>query len=210
MGLGGGGKNASNKAAEEERKREEQRQSRIRAGTSRINDTFDSQFTDEFFTGREDAYISYALPQLDQQHEKAQEDLAFALARGGTANSSVRAQKEAELAELYDVQNRQVADTAAAQANETRTAVEDARGDLIRTLNATGDATAASNQALARAQALSQPQAYSPLEQLFVDFTAELGTQAALERASSYEGSPIRPRYSTGLFSVNPGSVSNV
>ncbi|MBG6227116.1 hypothetical protein IWQ55_000308 [Labrenzia sp. EL_208] len=206
----GGGKNASSKAADEERRREQERQERIRSGTASVNSTFDGQFTDDFFTGREDAYVDYASPQLDQQHQSAQQDLAFALARGGTANSSVRAQKEAELAELYDVQKRQISDNAAAQANETRTAVEDARGDLIRTLNATGDATAASNQALARAQALSQPEAYSPLEQLFVDFTAGLGTQAALERASSYEGSPVKPRYSTGLFGTRAGAVSNV
>jgi hypothetical protein len=74
-------------------------------------------------------------------------------------------------------------------------------------LNATGDAQGAATSAVARSAALSQPAAYSPLSNLFADFTGALGTQAAAERAYAYGGGP-RPTVSTGLFAPRKGAVA--
>ncbi len=164
-------------------------------------------FDDAYFDGRRQAYIDYANPQLEQQYADAQKQLTFALTRGGLLDSSVRAEKTGELQKLYDVNKQKIADEALSHATQARNSVEDARSNLIATLNATGDAEGAANQAITRASALSQPAAYSPLSQLFADFTSGLGTQAALERANYYSGGQTGARYSTGLFSPNNNSV---
>lgn len=156
-------------------------------------------FTPDFFKGRRDAYTSFATPQLEDQYGKTQKELIFSLDRGGNLDSSARAEKSADLMKLYDIQKQSVADKALAYENQTRNSVEDARSNLIATLNATGDAEGAAKSALARADILSAPTEYSPLGQLFTDFTNTLGIQAAQERSFAAGGS--KPTYNTGLFS---------
>lgn len=194
MGFGKGGSNE----AEQARLDENQRQKRIRGGTHRVNSLFDSQFSDSFFEGRRNAFMDYASPQLEQQYQDAGKQLTFALDRSGQLDGSVRGQKLGELQRMYDLNKQKVADDALAHSAQARNAVEDARGNLITTLNATGDAEGAANSAITRASALSQPAAYSPLGQLFADFTNSLGIQAAQER--SYAAGGPAPRYNTGLF----------
>ncbi|GLO68643.1 hypothetical protein MACH17_01600 [Phaeobacter inhibens] len=99
---------------------------------------------------------------------------------------SARAQKTSELSKLYDLESQNLADKALEHENKSRTNVENARADLVSTLNATGDASGAANSAIARSAALSQPAAYSPLADLFTSYTSALGTSAAAERARSY------------------------
>lgn len=192
----GGGKEAAAARAEEQ-----QRQARIREGTQRINGIFDNQFTDDYYGNTRQSYLDYANPQLEDQYAKAQKELTFALTRAGLTDSSVRGQKVAELQKEYDLNKQKVADEALSYGTKMRTNVEDARGNLVSMLNATGDAEAAANQAVNRAQVLSEPAAFSPLSQLFTNFTQGLGTQAALERANYYSGGAIKPTYNTGLFS---------
>lgn len=155
-------------------------------------------FNDDFYAGRRQAYLDYATPQLEDQYGNAQKQLVFSLDRGGNLDSTARAEKMSELQKLYDIQKQQVADKALSSETQARNAVEDARSNLISMLNVTGDAEGAASQALARSEALSAPAEYSPLNQLFVDFTNGLGTQAAQERAFN-AGGPA-PRYNTGLF----------
>jgi hypothetical protein len=154
-------------------------------------------FDDAFYQKRRQAYIDYAKPQLDDQYGDAQKQLTFALARTGNLDSSVRGQKAADLQKQYDLNQQQIADQALASETDARNAVEDARANLIATLNATGDAEGAANSALARAAALSQPAAFSPLSSLFADFTSALGTKAAADRAEYYGG------YSPGSNGAN-------
>lgn len=155
-------------------------------------------FDDNFFAGRRQAYMDYATPQLEDQYGNAQKQLIFSLDRGGNLDSTARADKMSELQKLYDIQKQQVADKALSSETQARNSVEDARSNLISMLNVTGDAEGAASSALARSEALSAPAEYSPLSQLFVDFTNGLGTQAAQERAFN-AGGPA-PRYNTGLF----------
>jgi hypothetical protein len=156
-------------------------------------------FTNDFFKGRRDAYTSYATPQLEDQYGKTQKELIFSLDRSGNLDSSARGEKVADLQKLYDIQKQGVADKALSYENQSRNSVEDARANLIATLNATGDAEGAAKSALARADILSAPTEYSPLGQLFTDFTSGLGIQAAQER--SFAAGGPKPTYNTGLFS---------
>lgn len=162
-------------------------------------------FNDDFFDARKQAYLDYADPQLQDQYNDANRQLTFSLARSGLLDSSARGEKLGDLQKLYDSQKQAIADKALSYETSARNSVEDARANLIQTLNATGDAEGAANSALARSQALSQPDAYSPLGQLFTDFTNGLGIQAAQER--SYAAGGAKPLYNTGLFS-NAGRVS--
>lgn len=159
-------------------------------------------FTDDFYNGLKQSYLDYADPQLEDQYGVANKQLTFSLARSGNLDSSARAEKQSELQKLYDTQKRAVADKALGYETSSRNSVEDARANLISTLNATGDQQGAVNSALARSSALSRPPAYDPLGPLFVDFTNGLGMQAAQERSQA-AGGPAS-RYNIGLYN-NPG-----
>lgn len=198
---GGGGE------AKKARQDEQARQDKIRTGTGRVNSIFDSQFNDDYFKGQQQKFLDYANPQLEDQYGEAQKQLTFALTRGGLLDSSVRGEKAGELQKKYDLNKQQIADEALAQSGKARNSIEDARSGLLSALNASGDAEGAANEALTRASALSQPAAYSPLAQLFGDFTAGLGTQAALEKANYYSGGQTGVRYPTGLFAPNTNAV---
>lgn len=203
--MGGGGKGGSG-AADAARAEEAARQASIREGTNKINTLFDSQFTDDFYNRRQQAYLDYATPQLQDQFDKARQALTYALDRAGTADSSIRASREAELQKLYDTNTRSLADTALNYGNEARNNVESARSSLISQLNASADQNGAINSATARAAALSAPQGYSPLGQMFSAFTSALGQQAANEQIASLTGTPSY--YNTGLFSAKKNAVT--
>lgn len=162
-------------------------------------------FGGNFFDDRAKAFVDYATPQLESQRGDAAKDLIFALTRSGNLDSSSRATKEGELQKLYDIQRQNVVDQGQAYANTARTNVEDARSDLIKTLNATGDAQGAASGAINRAAALSQPDKFDPLSQLFADFTATLGSQYALERSEA-NAQKDYARHNLGLF--KPGRTT--
>lgn len=166
-----------------------------------------SGFDDAFYNARQQSYLDYANPQLQDQYANAQKQLTFALARQGNLDSSARGEKTAELQKLYDINAQKIADDALGYKTSAKTGVEDARANLITTLNATGDANAAAQQAIARSSTLSQPAAFSPLSQVFADFTNALGVQAAQERAAAMSGGSYTPTYNAGLFG-NTGRVT--
>lgn len=195
------GKKSGGNEAKLARQDEQARQERIRTGTERVNGIFDNQFTPEFFDKRRDAYTSYAMPQLQDQYGQAQKELTFALARNGTLNSSVRGQQAGELQKRFDLNGQQIADQAVSSAGEARTATEDARGGLIASLNATGDAQQAASGALARSSALSQPAAFNPLSNLFADLTSAYGQRVEADNFNRYAGG-------AGLFTPSRSSVA--
>lgn len=204
-----GGKSASKRASRDAaaaRADEQARQDRIRQGTSRIGAIFDSQFNDEFFDGQRDNYINYAMPQVEQQAADAGKDLLFAMDRAGQTEGSARADLSGELERRAGLQRQKVQDDALSFSTQARGNVEGSRNDLVAMLNATGDAEGAANSAIARATALSQPPSYSPVANLFADFTGALGTQAAAERAYAFGGP--RPTYNTGMFAPRTGAVT--
>lgn len=191
------------------RDQEAARQEQIRSGTARISDLFSSQFNPAYFDKQRDNYVNYAKPQLDDQHKQAQKQLTFALDRRGALDSSSRASLAAELEKKRALAEADIKGKAEDYRTNAMANVEGARGNLIQTLNATGDVEGAVNSANARAQVLSQVPGYSPLSALFADFTAGLGQQAAAERAFAYGAGP-KPTFSTGLFGTPKRSVVNV
>lgn len=198
---------AARRQAEEDRKREAARQMAVRDGTQRVDDIFGSQFNDDFYGKRRQAFLDYANPQLESQYGDARKALTYSLARAGTLDSSIRADKFGELQRLYDQNRQQVGDQALSYENDARSNVEGARSGLISTLNSTYDTEGVANSALTRAQALSAPAQFSPLSQLFSSFTSGLGQQAAQERAEAASGNTYKAAYNTGLFAPNRAAV---
>jgi len=196
------GKGSSNKAADQAKWDEVARQNKIRNGTNAINSTF-NQFNDDFYNNRGSAYTTYALPQLEDQYTDAQKQLTYALARSGQLESSERGTKEAELQKLYDTHKRDVQDKAQQYSSTARANVEDARSNLVSTLNATGDAEGAASSSIDRANVLSQGDTYSPLTNLFTDFINGIGRQYAAEKSASASGQTYTPLYSAGLNGSN-------
>ena len=195
-----GGDDAAAREAAQARADEAARQQKIRTGTTRIEDIFKTNFTDAFYKGQRDAFSNYATPQLETQLADARKQLTFALDRSRLLDSSVRADKTANLEREAGTQRQAIADQALGYSNTTKSNVEGAKGDLINTLNATGNAEGAANNAISRASVLSQPQPFSPLSNLFANFTSGLGTQAAAERAQYYSNGVIKAPFNTGLF----------
>lgn len=203
---GGSDGSAEVKAA---RSDEQARQERIRKGTKSISDMFDGQFTPAYFEKQAANYRNYAMPQLQDQHKDAAKQLVFALDRRGALDSSSRASQEAELERKRALEETAIKDRARDYSTTARANIEGARGDLISTLNATGDAEGAVRSANARAQVLSAVPGYSPLASMFDSFTAGLGMQAAAEKAFSYGGGPKPALGVTGLFGTPRGAVDN-
>ena len=174
--------------------------------TSRNQTT--GQFGEDFFDQRQQSYLDYATPQINNQYSDAQKELTYALARSGKLASSSRADLASELQRQFDLQTQKAADDALNYRTQAQTSVEDARANLITTLNATGDADQAASSALARAQALSQPAAYSPLTDLFSSYVDALGSYTAAERARAYGWGGNATNSSPTYYGSNSGSVS--
>lgn len=168
MGGGDGGAAAARAA-------EEQRQANARAAIERVNSAFGG-FNDAFFTGREAAYRDYAAPQLDDQYGRARESLFHALQRSGLANSSVAAQRLADLERDYGLQKQSLVDQARSYGQQARADVEGARASLISQAQSTADASLAGTQAMSEAQRLSAAPAFNPLGQIFANVAAGIGT----------------------------------
>lgn len=167
IGSRGGGDNgaAATRAAEEAR------QARIADGMKRIGDVF-SQFNDEYFGKRSQAYLDYATPQLDDQYTDAKKQVVYALDRKGQLNSSTGAETFAKLQKQYDTEGLAIKSRASDLATQARGDVERNRADVVAQLQGTADPTAAANAALARAGLLTAQPSFSPIANVFANLTA--------------------------------------
>lgn len=146
---------------------EVKRQGEITKGTKSINDNF-AQFNDAFYTGRKADYLGYYQPQLDDQFGDATKNLTFNLARNGTLKSTMAADETAKLTKKYDLQKGSLVSNAEADGAALKSGIGQQKTSLISQLNATGDATAASDAALGRTQELFNTRpAFNPLGDLF-------------------------------------------
>jgi len=181
MCLGNDGSDQAAADAAEARRREAERAARIRAGASNINNAF-AKYDDGFFDNRRQSYLDFANPQLDDQFKDATRELTLALARSGILNSSAKSRRFGDLQTSYDNQSRAVSDKANEYVNNTRSAIELAKSDLLSQNQAMADPALAANLAANRATTATAMPAYSPLNQVFASVTEGIATQADLER----------------------------
>jgi hypothetical protein len=96
------------------------------------------------------------MPEVDRQAGQQRKDLIYALARTGNLDSSAAIDKAAELIQGGQQGSASASPTKGSnQANTLRNQVENTRGNVVAELNATGDASAASNSGAAR---VAEPQ----------------------------------------------------
>lgn len=177
MGDGGAG-NEARRA----RREEEARQQRISQGTQRIRgsfaDTFNTKYYSDLMQKMKDAY----LPGVNDQYQKAYQQLQGALMRSGLGESSVAAAKEKESTKAYNDALTQVDQRGIQAQNQRKLDIDSTQNQVIGQLTNTADSAAAQAATQAALTRESSPQAIPPLGQIFQDFTAGLQTQAELER----------------------------
>lgn len=154
--------NSAKRAAEEQAQREATRRANILKGTTSIDQAL-APFNDDYFAGRQKAYVDNSLPALNTQFADAQKQLIYALSRGGLLQSSEAANRQRQLNEERARYERDINNGAAAFANQGRSDLENTRTSLISQLNATEDPTSAATAAAAKAQLLSAPPTFDAL-----------------------------------------------
>lgn len=154
--------NSAQIAAQQQAEREAARRAAIMKGTQSI-DTALAPFDDQYFAGRQQAYVANAMPTLDQQYADAQKQLVYALSRGGLLNSSEAANRQRQLTEERARYQRDVENAAANFANQGRTDLENTRSNLLSQLTATEDPSAAATAAANKAALLSAPPTFDAL-----------------------------------------------
>ena len=202
----GGGGGASERYANEQRAAEQQRQARIRSGMSAIDSQF-AGFDDNFYNDRSQAYLDFALPQVEQQYQKANRGLVYALARQGIGQSSEGNTRFGDLLQNQMLANQQAVDKSRQVESEARKSVEDTRSGLIADLYATADPAAAAKNATARAAYLATPQGFSPIGQLFANVLDGLNTYQAYKQDAQDYNSALN---AFGLSNMPSSSGRNV
>lgn len=173
MGFGGGG---SQKAAKSAAKAEKNRQAQITAGTQKVNDIF-SQFTPDYYATRATDYNNWAMPQVEDQYKKAQEQLKFALARQyGSTNTSEAAKRQAQLGEDYGLAKTNQTEQGLALSNRAKAEMENSRSQVLQELSASADPGSAASSALAQSDLATHVDPYTPLGELFANVTEGLAS----------------------------------
>lgn len=161
--------------ADEMRRQEAERQARITAGTTKVNDTF-AQFGDDYYGGVSKAFLDYHTPLVDEQYQAALRGLP---AQFGSTASSEYNRALGELTRDYERQKVTMQDSAKSFADQQRQSIENARSTLLSQVQAGAGVEAAGTMATQQAAAVARPPAYSPIGDLFQKYTA-LGANYAL------------------------------
>jgi hypothetical protein len=200
---GGGGDDFLREEYARQKAEEEARQGRITAGKSAIDSAF-AGYDDDFYAGQAQNYMDYANPQIEDQYTDAMRSLTRALARNGTSQSSMAAERRAKIErQLADAQT-DAARQGQSFANDTRQSLASVKNNLVSQNQSLADPTLISNMAANQSVAASQLPTYNPVAQIFADATSGLATQSQLEARG-------KNRYNMAeLFSLDGGSARNV
>src|SRR6185503_16128819 len=96
-----------------------------------VMNVFGANFTPDFYDKRRQAYLTYAKPQLLDQYADARKALIYSLDRSGNLASTARTTQEAQLAKLYDQNNRSISDQALGYENDAKNNVTTAESNLL-------------------------------------------------------------------------------
>lgn len=177
---GGGGDDFLREEYERQRAEEEARQARIQQGKQEIDAAF-AGYDDNFYANQATNYLDYATPQIEDQYTNAMRDLTRALSRSGLSQSSIAAERRANVEKkLADAQS-EAARQGESYANDVRTSLASVKNNLISQNNALADPTLIANMAASQSSAASQVPNYSPVANIFANVAEGLATQQQLE-----------------------------
>lgn len=156
---------------------EANRQASITQGQGDIDKAF-SGFTPDFYNAQSQAYTDYAQPQLDRQWTDAQQQLHYALDRGGIYDSSAASKAESDAQYTHDQAEQALQTQAQQTSQDTQTKVAQARASLSGQLNADANAGEASSGAAAQSALLGLKPSFSPIGNMFQNVTGDLSLYA--------------------------------
>lgn len=164
------------------RQREEERQGRITTGMADLDTQFGA-FDDSFYDQRKDSFLGYYTPQIDDKFSDAKDQLTYALARAGTSNSTMAGDQLGKLLKAYSSEQAGILSQADADGANVKSRIGAEKSSLTAQLNATGDASRVSNDALGRTQQLfAETPVYSPLGDIFGGVANGIGNYAQAQR----------------------------
>lgn len=153
----------------------------MREGSAKIDSAF-SKFDDPYYEGVGKAYQDYYNPQLDRQYQTARDQVTYGLANSGGLDSSAGAKKFGDLTADYGIQKQQIADRAIGAQQDLKGNVERNRSELVQQLETGSGVESTGATALARAGSLSAPAQFSPLGDLFAQYTGNVAQSVALQK----------------------------
>lgn len=155
-------------------------------------------------TARRRAQERFYLPQLDEQHAEAKDELAYALTRAGLGVSTTANEKASKLAEGFNRERTGIMADIDADIAGARGDYEQQRQQIEAQLRASGDATVATDTALRGLSTFAQdtPE-LRPLENALLGLTQGIGSAK-----SAYDVASIRQRAQGGT--VNRDLSRNV
>lgn len=131
----------------------------------------------------------YYRPQLRDQHDDAEDQLKYGLARAGMSASSQGAEDYADLTNTFDLRRNEMLSEIDSQVQGRRAEFERTRGALEDMLMQTGDASRMANEATTQIDQLyrKQPEV-NPLGDMFVNAVSTYGQYGAGRRAGRVAG----------------------
>lgn len=199
MCFGGGGGDGG--AAAQQAKldaQERQRQEDIKTGQASIDTAF-SQFDPAYYDKYKTDYTGYYTPQIADQYGIAKDKLAATLAGRGTLDSTVGANKFAQLDKTRADSEADIGNQAADAANGLKKQVADTKSNLYSINQSAADPAGVSAQAIGQASAISAPKALSPLGQVFASVLQPIGVY---NKADATSMSPQLPWNKNAGFSA--------
>lgn len=181
------------------RRQEKERRETIRGGIGGIDSAF-AGFGPDFYKARGKSFVDFYLPQLEAQAKNARADAVFDLGRSGLLDSSVGAKRFSDVQGAYDEGRKGVLEGGRRYEQQVRQDIENQRSALARDVVVSGGLLSGSQGAELAAQTATLPPAFSPLADLFGNFSKGAVTNALLT-SSGYAGNPF---YNAAL-SLFPG-----
>lgn len=144
-----------------------------------INQAF-AGFTPQWYQGVSNAYTNWALPQLQQQYQNANNQLGYKLASQGLTNSSAADQARNALSASMQQGQNTIGNQATTQAQQLQQQVGQEKSNLIGQAQTATNPSSIATQALTTASGFQQPSSFAPIGNLFSQFGQEyLANQTA-------------------------------
>lgn len=182
----GGQSDTMARAAEQSRIDEDQRQQRIAAASQKVNELF-APYGDDYYNKVSQDYEAYYAPELDRQYGQTKGKLIADLSSRGVLDSSIAGKEQGDLARLYGDNQRTIKSQAQDYGRNWRNTVEGNRSNLLSLAESGAPLETVGNAFSNLEGFMTEPPEYSPLGDLFSQYSGNL-TNAALVREARQSG----------------------
>lgn len=181
---------------------EQQQQAALNAGGQGIESAF-SGFSPQFYTGREQAYENYAMPQLGQQYRQTANKMNLGLANEGILKGSAAEQLQSALQVSNAQAEENITNTGTNLAQQLQQQVAGQKSELYSQLQESLNPTQTTQSAVNLAAQTAAPSIFQPLGQAFSNFAT---MYLANNQANTYN--PITSAYLYNPYYVG-GTLPN-